>query len=102
MPHHDDKGRISPAQSKAARQMRGNTNLPKPWREQRKIIAAEGRVFHRAAISRDIHSNKSAKLKAIKRGQKSQIRRDYTKGLTEYHGGIKGQRAYKKAHEERY
>ncbi len=96
MPHHDEKGRITPAKS----------NLAKSWRTQTKEIAEAGRGYHRAAIRRDIMQNKSQKLKLIKRARggsiKSQVRRDETKGRTEYLGGVKGQRAYKKAHEERY
>ncbi len=92
MIHTDETGHRAPAGSAIA----------KRFRAQKEQVAAEGRKYHAARIARERKFNKPARLKVIARGQKSQIRRDETKGKTEYHGGLKGQRAYKKVHEERY
>ena len=99
MPHQDEKGRIAPAQSKVAQKMRGSTPLSErtmtqiadktPYGGQKHGKHAFGKVHVGAggmadmARLKEVNKGKKSKSRVVLRGQKSDYRKAYTKGLTE-------------------
>ncbi len=89
MPHHDDKGRISPAQSKIARTMSGKAERAFPaYGTQHTYKSKSGKhlAYSAANMKAAQHdpgmqprSEKRAKLKTIARGQKNEGHKAYTK-----------------------
>lgn len=102
MAHHDEKGRISPAQSKVARQMGGrSTPLSHrtmgqmaehhPYGGQKHGKHAFGERHHgvsgmaRMAHLKEVNKGKKAKSRVILRGQKSEKHKAYTKIGRRFH-----------------
>ncbi len=99
MPHHDDKGRISPAQSKTARQMR-STPLSERTMGQMGDKGYGGNIHGRHAYgrthvgvggmasmakAREANKGKRAKSRVVLRGQKDEKRKAYTKIGARFH-----------------
>lgn len=105
MAHHDEKGRISPAQSKVARGLSGKST-PLSHRTMAQIAEhhpyggkksgkhAYGEVHHglsgmsRMAHLKEINKGKKAKSRIVLRGQKSEGHKAYTKIGRRFH--VKG------------
>ena len=95
MPHHDDKGRISPAQSKIARTMSGKAERAFPaYGTQHTYKSKSGKHLAYSASNMQAakhdpgmqpRSAKRAKLKTIVRGQKDEKRKAYTKIGARFH-----------------
>ena len=116
MPHHDDKGRISPAQSKTARQMR-STPLSERTMGQMGDKGYGGNIHGRHAYgrthvgvggmasmakAREANKGKRAKSRVVLRGQKSAVHKSdvkaeraehkFKRAMAEVRGGIHNDR----------
>ncbi len=95
MAHHDEKGRISPAQSKIAKTMSGKAEQSFPtYGTQHTYKSKSGKhlaysASNMAAAKHDRgmqpRSEKRAKLKTIARGKKDEYRKAYTKHGKRFH-----------------
>ncbi len=105
MAHHDEKGRISPAQSKVARGMSGKSTPlshrtmgqiadQHPYGGQKHGKHAYGEThvglsgMSRMAHLKEVNKGKKAKSRIVLRGQKSEKHKAYTKIGKRFH--IKG------------